>query len=86
MQDVGGPRRAEDGPFDTSVFKVAAVDLVGTQPLFDALLDAVALGEAHGARSWGETVIHEVHRVLEKYKGEKEMAGWRGFAQSLANI
>lgn len=66
LEDVGGPRRAEDGPFGASVFEVTAVDLVGTQPLFDSLLDAVALREAHRMRSRGETVIHKVHRVLNK--------------------
>lgn len=66
MQDVGGPRRAEDGPLDAPVFEVAAVDLVGAEPLLDALLDAVALGEAHGARTRGEAVVHEVHRVLRE--------------------
>lgn len=66
LQDVGGPRRAEDGPLDASVFEVAAVDLVGAQPLLDSLLDAVALWEAHGARSRGEAVIHKVHSVLSR--------------------
>lgn len=69
MQDVGGPRRAEDGPLDASVFEVAAVDLVGAEPLFDALLDAVSLGEANGARTWREAVIHKVHRILKKGRG-----------------
>lgn len=73
MQDIRGPWRAEDGPLDAPVFEVAAVDLVGAEPLFDPLLDAVALGEAHGARSRGEAVIHEVHRVLKR--GERETAG-----------
>ena len=68
LEDVGGPRRAEHGPLDASVFEVAAVDLVGAEPLFDALLDAVAFGEAHGARSRGEAVVHKVHGVLN---------GWR---------
>ena len=68
LQDVGRSRRAEDGPLDAPVFEVAAVDLVGTEPLFNPLLDTVALGEAHGARSRGETVIHEVHRVLKEEK------------------
>ena len=66
LQDVRGPRRAEDGPFDAPVFEVAAVDLVRAQPLLDSLLDAVAFWEAHGARSRGETVIHKVHRVLKQ--------------------
>lgn len=70
LQDVRRPWRAEDGPLDASVFEVAAVDLVGAEPLFDSLLDAVALGEAHGARSRRETVIHEVHRVLNRDKRE----------------
>lgn len=73
LEDVGGSRRAEDGPFDTSVFEVAAVDLVGAQPLFDSLLDAVPLGEAHGMRSWGETVIHKVHRVLNKGGRQRQL-------------
>lgn len=64
LQDVRGSWCAEDGPLDASVFEVAAVDLMGTEPLFDSLLDAVALGEAHGARSRGETVVHKVHRIL----------------------
>ncbi len=75
MQDVRGPWRAEDGPLDASVFKVAAVDLVGTEPLFDSLLDAVALGEAHRARSRGEAVIHKVHSVLSKDKRETAEGG-----------
>lgn len=73
LQDVRGPRRAEHGPLDSSVFKIAAVDLVGTQPLFDPLLDAVALREADGLGSGRETVIHKVHGVLNKEEdGEKE--------------
>lgn len=77
MQDVGGPRRAEDGPLDASVFEVAAVDLVGAEPLFDALLDAVGLGEADGARAWREAVIHKVHRILKEGRavGERERGG-----------
>lgn len=66
LQDVGGSWGAEDGPLDASVFEVAAVDLVGAEPLFDALLDTVALGEADRARSRGETVVHEVHRILNR--------------------
>lgn len=84
MQDVRGPRRAEDGPLDASVFEVAAVDLVGAEPLFDALLDAVALGEAHGSRPRREAVIHEVHGVLSvggigrrREKRERETTGVR---------
>lgn len=64
LEDVRGPWRAEDGPLDTSVFEVAAVDLVWAQPLFDSLLDAVALRETHRARSRRETIVHKVHRVL----------------------
>lgn len=75
LQDIRWPWRAEDRPLDASVFEVAAVDLVGTEPLFDSLLDAVALGEAHGARSWGETVIHKVHRVLNGDKRETVEGG-----------
>lgn len=75
LQDVGGPRRAEDGPLHASVFEVAAVDLVGAQPLFDSLLDAVTLWEAHGAWSRGETVIHKVHSVL-KQRTRRE-TGWK---------
>lgn len=71
MQDVRGTWRAEDGPLDASVFKVAAVDLMGTEPLFDSLLHTVTLGKAHGARSRGETVIHKVHSVLNKDKRER---------------
>lgn len=78
LQDVGGPRCAEDGPLDTPIFEVAAVDLMGPQPLFDSLLDAVALGEAHRARSRGETVIHKVHRVLKKDKGEADRKRGKG--------
>ena len=70
LQDVRGPWRAEDGPLDAPVFEVAAVDLMGTEPLFDSLLDAVALGEAHRARTRGETVIHEVHSVLKRNEME----------------
>lgn len=66
LQDVGGPWRAEDGPLDASVFEVAAVDLVGAEPLFDALLDAVGLREADGARTWREAVVHKVHRILKE--------------------
>lgn len=77
LQDVRGPWRAKDGPLDASVFKVAAVDLVGAEPLFDSLLDAVALGEAHGARSRGKTVIHKVHGVLNGGR-EGDGGGWRG--------
>lgn len=68
LQDVGRSRCAEDGPLDAPVFGVAAVDLVGTEPLFNPLLNTVALGEAHRAGSRGETVIHEVHRVLKEEK------------------
>lgn len=75
LQDVRRPWRAEDGPLDASVFEVAAVDLVGTEPLFDSLLDAVALGEAHGARSRGETVIHKVHSVLNRDERETVEGG-----------
>lgn len=73
LQDVGGSRRAEDGPLDASVFEVAAVDLVGAEPLFDALLDAVALGEADGAGSRGETVVHEVHGILKGEERQREV-------------
>lgn len=66
LQDVRGSWGAEHGPLDASVFEVAAVDLVGAEPLFDALLDAVALGEADGARSRRETVVYEVHRILNR--------------------
>lgn len=66
LQDVGGPGRSKDGPFDASVFEVAAVDLVGAEPLFDALLDAVGLGKAYRARTWREAVIHKVHRILKQ--------------------
>lgn len=69
LQDVGGPGRAKDGPLDASVFEVAAVDLVGAEPLFDALLDAVGLGEAYRARTWREAVIHKVHRILKEGSG-----------------
>ncbi len=72
LQDVRGPWRAEDGPLDASVFEVAAVDLVGTEPLFDSLLDAVTLRETHGARSRGETVIHEIHSVLNGDERERQ--------------
>lgn len=72
LQDIGGSRCAEDGPLDASVFEVAAVDLMGTKPFLDSLLDTVALGKSHGAGSWGETVIHEVHRVLRE-DDRKEM-------------
>lgn len=61
LEDVRGPWCAEHGPLDSSVFEIAAVDLVGTQPLFDSLLDAVALWEADRSRSGGKTVIHKVH-------------------------
>lgn len=47
LQNVRGPWRSEDGPLDASVFKVAAVDLVGAKPLLNSLLDAVTLGETH---------------------------------------
>lgn len=76
MQDVGRPRRAKDGPLDASVFEVAAVDLVGAEPLFDALLDAVGLGKADGARTWREAVIHKVYRILKE--GRRGRVGWRG--------
>lgn len=66
MQDVRRPRGAEDGPFDAPVLEVVAVDLVGAEPFFDSLLDAVTLGEAHGTRAWGEAVVHEVHHVLKE--------------------
>lgn len=77
LQDVRGPRRAEDRPLDASVFEVAAVDLVGTEPLFYPLLDAVPLGESHGARSRGEAVIHKVHSVL-KQGWDRDSGGWGG--------
>jgi len=66
LEDVRGPWRAEDGPLDTSVFEVAAVDLVRAKPLLDSLLDTVTLRKTHRARSRGETVIHKVDRVLNK--------------------
>lgn len=66
LQDIGGSRCAEDGPLDAPVFEVAAVDLMGTEPFFDSLLDTVALRKSHRTGSWGETVIHEVHRVLRE--------------------
>lgn len=72
LQDIGGSRRSEDRPLDASVFEVAAVDLMGTEPLFDSLLDTVALRKSHGVGSWGETVIHKVHGVLRKDE-RKEM-------------
>lgn len=65
MQDVRGPRGAEDRPFDAPVLKVVAVDLVRAEPLFDSLLDAVALGEAHGLGAGREAVVHKVHHVLK---------------------
>lgn len=68
LEDVRGPWRAEDGPLDATVFEVAAVDFMGTQPLLDALLDAVPLWETHGARPRGKAVIHKVHRVLAEDK------------------
>lgn len=71
LQDVRGPRRSEDGPLDATVFEVAAVDLMGTEPLFDSLLDAVSFGEANGARSRRETVIHKVHSVLNRSDKER---------------
>lgn len=75
LEDVRRSRRAENGPLDASVFEVAAFDLVGAEPLFDSLLDAVALGEAHRTRPRGETVVHKVHRVL--IEGEKGHGrGW----------
>lgn len=72
LQDIGGSRCAEDGPLDASVFEVAAVDLMGTEPLFDSLLDTVALRKSYRAGSRGETVIHKVHRVLRE-DDRKEM-------------
>lgn len=75
LQDVGGPRRAEDGPLDAPVFEVAAVDLVGTEPLFDSLLDAVPLGETYRAGSRRETVIHEVHGILQEEEEKKRRIG-----------
>lgn len=72
LQDIGGSRRSEDRPLDASVFEVAAVDLMGTEPLFDSLLDTVALRKSHGVGSWGKTIIHKVHRVLRKDE-RKEM-------------
>lgn len=75
LQDVRGPRCAEDGPLDAPVFEVAAVDLVGAKPLFDSLLDAVTLREAHRARSRGETVIHKVHSVLNRDQRETVESG-----------
>lgn len=72
LQDVGGPWRAEDRPLDAPVFEVAAVDLVGTEPLFDSLLDTVPLGETYGAGSRRETVVHEVHGILWEKEEEKK--------------
>lgn len=74
LKDVGGTWCAKDGPFDTSVLEIAAIDLLGTEPLFDSLLNAVTLGKAHRARSRGETVVHKVHGVLDKNKGKRETA------------
>lgn len=68
LEDVRGPWRAEDRPLDVAVFEVAAVDFVGTQPLFDPLLDAVPLWETDRARARGKAVIHKVHRVLAEDK------------------
>lgn len=75
LQDVGGPRRAEDGPLDAPVFEVAAVDLVGTEPLFDSLLDTVPLGETYGAGSRRETVIHKVYGILREEEEKKKRIG-----------
>lgn len=72
MQDVRGPWCAEDRPLDAPVFEVVAVDLMGTEPFLDSLLDAVAFGEAYGARSWGETVIYKVHGILNRDEREKK--------------
>lgn len=79
MQDVGGPRCAEDGPLDAPVFEIAAVDLVGAEPLFDALLDAVCLGETDGAGTRWETVVHKVHRILKKRWWRAKGAGEENF-------
>lgn len=72
LQDVRGSWRAEDRPLDASVLEVAAVDLMGAEPLLDSLLDAVSLREAHRARSRGKAVVHKVHRVLSVDKRERK--------------
>jgi len=51
---------------------------VWAEPLLDPLLDAVALGEAHGPRARRETVVHEVHGVLGARREGKPSEGGRG--------
>lgn len=65
LQDVRWARRAENRPLHPTVSEVAAVDFLGTKPLFDPVLDAVVLREAHGLWTRRETVIHERHCVLK---------------------
>lgn len=66
LQNVRGAGRPEHGPFHTTILKIIAVNLMRAEPLFDSLLDAVILGEPDRTRTRRETVIHEVHRVLQQ--------------------
>lgn len=66
LQDVRGAGRPEHRPLHATILKIIAVNLMRAEPLFDSLLDAVILGEPDRTWTRRETVIHEVHRVLQQ--------------------